>query len=89
MYSGYGITFNSTDWWSFDNGSAGNVTIFGAGNSPSSEADNRKNNFLILGQGLTFGINGRFDSPKKKYSINFTKASTKFCSSLHYNVDNS
>ena len=58
-------------------------------NSSSSHADNRKNNFLILGQGATFWINGKFGSPEKKFSINFTKANTKFCLSLHYNVDNS
>ena len=29
------------------------------------------------------------DYQKKKFSINFTKANTKFCLSLHYNVDKS
>ena len=29
------------------------------------------------------------DHQKKKFSINFTKANTKFCLSLHYNGDNS
>ena len=28
-------------------------------------------------------------SPEKKFSINFTKVSTKFCLSLHCNADNS
>ena len=58
-------------------------------NSSSSHSDNRKNNFLILGEGPTYGINESFGSLEKKFSINFTKASTKFCFSLHYNVDNS
>ena len=35
--------------------------------------DKYKNNFLIL------GINGIFESPEKKFSINFTKANTKLC----------
>ena len=48
-----------------------------------------KNNFLILGEGPNCGINGSFGSPEKKFSINFTKANTKFCLSLHYSVDNS
>ena len=48
-----------------------------------------KNNFLILGLGPTYGMNGSFDSPEKKFSINFTKANTKFWLSLHYNADNS
>ena len=29
------------------------------------------------------------DHQKKKFSINFTKANTKFCLSLHYNADKS
>ena len=28
VYSGYGITFNSADWWSFGNDTAINVIIF-------------------------------------------------------------
>ena len=43
--------------------------------------------FLILGEGLTFGLNGSFDSLEKKLSINFTKANAKICLSLHYNAD--
>ena len=66
MDSGYGITFNSTDWWSFDNNTARNVIIFGVDNSSSSDVDNRKNNFLILRLDPTFGIDGSFGSPEKK-----------------------
>ena len=29
------------------------------------------------------------DHQKKRFSINFTKANTKVCLSLHYNADNS
>ena len=29
--------------------------------------------FLLLGEGPTYGINGSFGSPEKKFSINFTK----------------
>ena len=54
MYSGYRIAFDRGDWWSFGNGTA----------SSSSHVENLKNNFLILGLGLTFGING---IPKKKF----------------------
>ena len=43
----------------------------------------------MLGEGPTFGINGRFGSPEKKFGIDFGKANTKFCLSLHYNADNS
>ena len=89
VYSGYGITFASTCSWSFSNGTARNIMIFGADNSLSSHFDNRKNNFLILGEGPTFRINGKFESPEKTFSISFTKANTKFCLSFHYNADNS
>ena len=89
MYSGYGITFDSASSWSFDNDTARNVIIFGVDNSSSSHADNHKNNFLVVGEGPTFGINGRFGTPRKNFSINFSKANTKCCLNLHYNADNS
>ena len=87
MCSGYGITFDSAGSWSFDNDFARNDAIFGVDNSLSSHSDNRKNNFLVLCEGPTNGINGSFGSPEKKLSINFTKANTKFCLRLHYNAD--
>ena len=65
------------------------LLIFGVDNISSCHPDNRKNNFLILGEGPTYGINRSFESPEKKFNINFTKANIKFCLSLHYNVDNS
>ena len=85
--SGYGITVDSAGLWSFDNDTARNVIIFGVDNSSSSHTDNRKNNFLMQREVPTFGINGSFGSPGKKFSIHFSKANTKFC--LHYNSDNS
>ena len=68
IYSGYGIIFDRSSW-SFSNGTARNVIIFGADNSSSSHVDNRKKNFLILGLGPTHGINARFVSAKKKINI--------------------
>ena len=65
VYSGYGITFDTASSLSFNNGTARNVIIFGVDNSWSSHADNHKNNFLVLGEGPTFGINGSFGSPGK------------------------
>ena len=88
VYRRYGITFDERDWQSFGNGNARNVIIFGVDNSSSSHDDNLKNNFLIVGLGPTFKINGNFGSPEKTYSINVTKASLKFCLSLHYNDGN-
>ena len=60
VYSGYVITVDSAGSWSFDNDFATNVIIFATDNSSSCPSDNRKNNFLILGKGLTYGINGSF-----------------------------
>ena len=87
MYSGHGIAFDSEGSWSFDNNIARNFRISGANNSLSSHADKRKNNFLVLGKGTTSGIHGRFGIPEKKFSVNFSKANTKFCLTLPYNAD--
>ena len=51
------ITFDSTGSWSFGNDFAKNVVIFGVDNSSSCHADNHKNNFLILSEVPTYGIN--------------------------------
>ena len=64
----------ATEWyltgsWSFDNDTARNIEtfcVFCVDNSSSSHADNHKINFLVLGEGLTFGINGSLGSPEKK-----------------------
>ena len=88
VYSVYGIVFDGKGEWSFDYGTARNVIIFGVDNASSSHSDNRKNIFLILGEGPNFRINGSFGSREKKFIINFNKASTKICFSLHYNADN-
>ena len=68
MYSGYGITF----------GIILILIIFDVDNSSSFHSDNRKNNFLVLGEGPSFGINGSFRLPEKRFSINFTKANSRF-----------
>ena len=81
VYGRYGITFNSAGVWSFDNDTARNVIIFAVDNSSSSHSDNRQNNVLILGP--TFGINGSFGAPEKKFGINFSKANTKFCCKVY------
>ena len=47
-----------------------------------------KNDFLILGEGDAFGIDGSFGAPEKKINITFSKTKTKFCLILHYNSDN-
>ena len=89
VYSACGITLDSAGSWSFDNDFARNVIIFGVDNSSPSHSDNRNKNFKLLGEGPAFGINESFESPEKKFNINFTKTNTKFYLSLHYNADNS
>ena len=53
MYSGCGVVFDGAESW---NCAWLNVVIFGGDNGSSSHSDNHKNNFLILGGGLTCGI---------------------------------
>ena len=69
VYSGYGITFDSTGSWSFDNDFSGNVMVFDVDNSSLFHSDNRKNNFLILGEGAAYAISESFGSPEKKLII--------------------
>ena len=66
-----------------------NLLIFCVDNSSSSHVDNKKNNFLVLGDGPALGINRRFGSQEKTFSINFSKTNKKFCLSLLYNGGNS
>ena len=89
VYSRKGVTFHRAGWWYFNSDTARYVIVFGVDNSSSSHSDNRKTKFLIFGEDQTFGINGSFGSPEKKFSINFTKANTKLCLSFHLNADNS
>ena len=70
VHGGYRITFGSAGSWDS-----------GIDNSSSSHSDNQKNNFLMLGVGSTYGINGSFGSPEKK-SNSFTKENPKCCLSL-------
>ena len=83
------MRFDGAGSWSFDSDTARNVLIFGVDNSSSSYVENRKNNFLVLGEGPNFRINGSFGSPEKNVSINFSKANINFFLSSHYNAHNS
>ena len=90
VYSGYLIAFDGEDSRSFGNDFVGNVEMFGVANSSSSNNDDYKNNFLVLGEGDTSGINGSLGAlKKKKFSVNFSEEKTKFCLSLHNSGDNS
>ena len=78
VYSGCGVVFDGADSWNF---AWLNVVIFGVDNGSSSHSDNHKNNFLILGGGLTCGIDIQFTREKV---INFVNSNTKCNLSLHY-----
>ena len=89
VYSGYGIAFNGRDLCNFGNDLARNVVIFGVDNSTSTHADTGKNNFLMIGVGPTYSINGSFGLPEKEFSINYNETKTNVCLSFYYNHDNS
>ena len=50
----------------------------------STHIDNKKKDILVLGKGLTQGLE-RILTAEKMYSINFTVTKKKLCLSLHYN----
>ena len=54
----------------------------------SAYIDNKKKNILVLGIGLTQGLEHTLTA-EKMYSINFTVTNKNFCLSLHYNGANS
>ena len=47
------------------------LVIFGIDKSLSSHIDNQKNNFLVLGEGPTEGINGTVSTAEKKIVLSF------------------
>ena len=56
--NGWGIAFGGEGSWNFGNGFTKNIVIFSINNnSLSSHTDNWKNNFLLLGEWPTDGIN--------------------------------
>ena len=56
--------FYRKDTWNFGYDFARDVVIYGVVNSSSSHANNCKNNFLVLAEDPTCGINGSFGSPE-------------------------
>ena len=89
IYDGRPITFDGESSYSFGNDFDRNVVIFVVDNSSSSHTKNRKNNFLVFGEGPADVINDSTDAAKKKVRINLSKANKNFCISLHNNDDES
>ena len=89
-YSECSIGFDICRTFSLSNGSGFSKTMitFGADDSSSVHADNRKKNILILGKGPTQGFHDATLTAKAKYSINFCEKQFIFCLSLHYSRSN-
>ena len=84
--SGYGFRFGERGTFLYPGDGFGqNVLNFGADMSSSAHDNNKTKNILILGEGITQGLDDTALTAEKKYSINFTKSNTKFCLSLYYN----
>ena len=77
-YNGQGIAFDENDLWSFDNDSARNAVIFGVDVSSSSHTNNPKNNFLVLGERPTEGINSIIGTAEKKLILTSVKQMQTF-----------
>ena len=75
VYRSHGRTFDGVGSWDFGKDFARYLLIFGVGNSFSSHTDNRKNNFLVLRGGDTFGINGSFGASEKQSVLALLKQS--------------
>ena len=76
-YSGYGIGFDRKGFFSIDDEVGRNVIIFGVDMISSSHIDNKKKGILILGKGLTQGLERKL-AAENLYSINLTKHNNKF-----------
>lgn len=51
--------------------------------------EKKKNNeILVIGEGLTQGLNNNTITAKAKYFFSFTVSKNKFCLSVHYNRSN-
>ena len=55
--------------------------------SSASHNGNQRNDFLVLGERNTLGINVIFPAIEEKLSINFSKAKAKFCLSFQNSGD--
>ena len=56
-----------------------NVIIFGVDMSSSVHVDNQWKDILILGKGLTQGLDDTTLTADDQYSINFSRSNRKFC----------
>ena len=76
-HNGRGIAIDGGSW-SFGNDFARNVVIFGVDNSSPSNNDNRKSNFLVLGDGPIAGINDSTVATEKSIVLTLVKRMPNF-----------
>ena len=78
-YSGYGIGFDMPISFSLSDGSGfdKNIIIFGADMSSSVHVDDRKKN-VILGKGLTQGLEDNTLTVEKEYCIYFSEQNKRY-----------
>ena len=79
-YSGYGIGFDRKGKFSVDNGFGRSCIIFGVDRSSCVRVDNKKNDILIRGEGITQGLDGATLTAEKMYSVSFTENNKKIVS---------
>ena len=89
VFSGYGTTFDALGSWKFGNDHTRNIIILMFIIVYHLILIITKITFLVLVEGPTDDINGSIGGVGNMFSINFSKAKTKFCLSLHCNGDNS
>ena len=88
-YSGYCIGFDRKGKFSVGNGFDRNFIIFGVDMSSSIHVDNKKKDILIIGEGITQGLDGATLTTEKMYPVKFTENNKNICLSWHYNGANS
>ena len=76
-YSGYGIGFDINGFFSVGNWVDKNVVIFGLDMCLSTKIGNREKDILVLGKGLTQGLEHTL-SAEKMYPISFTENNKSF-----------
>ena len=89
-YADYGIGFDFCLEFSTPDRTFGkNIIVFGADLSSSVHIDNKGKDILILGEGLTQGLDDMALIAEAKYPITFTQLGKRFVLSQHYNGSNS
>ena len=82
-YSGYGIGFDRRGNFLVSGRFGRNLILFGVDMTSSSQADNKKKDTLILGEGPRQRLGDTTLTVERNYSTNFTENDKKFSLSLN------